>query len=149
MFRIEAKIGGSDKLKDQCPVLFHLLQEGDVLEEVCHLPGLLQLGNFMISKFNRKLDSSNTDAMTIETFLLNHLETSDRLTVKPLVNVYFSVLNKVRNRLFSHNWQVVFTLMWSWLNFFASSVIKYGSNTACFAYFCSFKPNVKTNIAQI
>ena len=102
--RIESKVGGPEKFKQNCPVLFHLLRNENVLKRLCFLPQLLRLADFMVTNFNRKLESAWTDETSVNAFLQNSLEYSDQKFVKPLVKVYFSVLNQVKAELFGHNW---------------------------------------------
>jgi hypothetical protein len=100
--RIEAKVGGSAEFKQNCPVLFHLLQEELVLKELCHLPKLLELARYMTSKFNRQLETVEMDKINVKMFLLKHVPTGDQAYLKPLVMTFFDVFQRLHLKLFAH-----------------------------------------------
>ena len=102
--RIESKVGGAERLKQRCPLLAHLLKEEMFIAELAHLPQLLELGRFMVGNYNRKLEASETDKMSIKQFLLQEMDISDRKYVRPLVDVYLTVLSKLKINLFTFNW---------------------------------------------
>jgi len=101
--RIESKIGGVEKFKKRCPILFHLLSE-EVLQDLCHLPQLLQLAQFMVDNFNRRFEAGETDEMSIKLFLQDHLDPADRKFLKPLIKIHLTLLDKLKAKLFSFNW---------------------------------------------
>jgi hypothetical protein len=100
--RIEAKIGGSAKFKQNCPVLFHLLQEELVLKELFHLPKLLEFARYMTSNFNRKLETVEMDKINVKTFLLKHVPAGDEAYLKPMVKTFFDVFQRLQLKLFAH-----------------------------------------------
>jgi hypothetical protein len=100
--RIEAKIGGSAKFKQNCPVLFHLLQEELVLKELYHLPKLLELARYMTSKFNRQLETVEMDKINVKMFLLKHVPSGDQSYLKLLVKTFFDVFQRLHLKLFAH-----------------------------------------------
>ena len=84
--------------------MFHLLQEEAVLKELVHLPKLLELPRFMISTFNRKLETVETDKTSAKEFLLKQRTSGQSL--KPLVKTLSGVFDKLKLKLFAHGWCV-------------------------------------------
>ena len=97
-------MGGAERFKDCCPILFHLVKEELRLREVVHLPELLQLARFMVANFSRKFEPAETAEVTVEQFLMQHCGPSDRDWVLPLVGTFFAVFHRLKAILFSFNW---------------------------------------------
>ena len=74
------------------------------LEEVVHLPVLLQLAHFMVNNFSRKFEPAETAGVTVEQFLVKHCESSDRKWVLPLVKTFFVVFHRLKAMLFNFKW---------------------------------------------
>jgi len=104
--RLESKLGGPVRFKDQCPLLFHLVKDEQVLKELTHLPQLLRLASFITENFNRKFDTGEADSITVETFLMTHCGAGDRQSLRPLVNTYLAVFNRLKGLLYAFNWYV-------------------------------------------
>ena len=102
--RLESKLGGAERFKDCCPILFHLVKEELRLREVVHLPELLQLARFMVANFSRKFEPAETAEVTVEQFLMQHCGPSDRDWVLPLVGTFFAVFHRLKAVLFSFQW---------------------------------------------
>jgi hypothetical protein len=101
--RVESKLGGTAKFKDRCPMLYHLLSEELVLQQLVHLPQLLQLVKFMKGKFNRKLEPTETEKPVLA-FLKTHMDAGEIKLLLPLVNTFFSVFTQLRIKLYAAGW---------------------------------------------
>ena len=102
--RLESKLGGGGKFKEQCPMLFHLVTEECRLEEVVHLPELLQLARFMVTNFNRKFEPAETSDGTVEQFVMKYCGSGQRKWVLSRVKTFFAVFHRLQAMLFSFNW---------------------------------------------
>ena len=102
--RIEPKVGGAEKLKEKCPFLAHLLNEEPVLEQLVHLPRLIELTSFLVKNFNRQFDAVEANQMSIAEFVNQHMDPNDRKYTKPLIALFLSVLTKLRLQLSRFKW---------------------------------------------
>ena len=75
-----------------------------ILQELSHLPRLLNLARFLVSNFNRQLEVVEADGLTVIEFLHQRLDIHDRNYIKPLVDLFMVVLNKLKLKLFEFNW---------------------------------------------
>ena len=101
--RIESKVGGILELKKKCPFLAHLLKEEQALAEVVHLPKLVELSKFLIQKFNRQIEATDADKLTIVKFINQFMDADERKFVEPLIQLFLNLLIKLKQNIFNFN----------------------------------------------
>jgi hypothetical protein len=72
-------------------------------QELVHLPQLLCLASFIVANFNRKFDMGEANTDTVETFLLTHCA-DDYKGLRPVINIFFALLNRLKVKLYAHKW---------------------------------------------
>ena len=91
------------ELKKKCPFLAHLLKEEQALAEVVHLPKLVELSKFLIQKFNRQIEATDADKLTIVKFINQFMDADERKFVEPLIQLYLNLLIKLKQNIFNFN----------------------------------------------
>jgi hypothetical protein len=58
----------------------------------------------MTTNFGRRVEAAEADAVSAKEFLQQRLDARDRRSIRPLVETFFAVLNKLKADLFKFNW---------------------------------------------
>jgi hypothetical protein len=98
---IETKLGAK-RLKDHCPFLNRLIKDEITFQEITHLPKLLELSAFLVQNYGCQIEVHEASEQSIAKFISNMSDT-DRKYIKPLVEIYLSMINKLKQKLFANN----------------------------------------------
>jgi hypothetical protein len=102
--KIEGKVGGTKKLKEKCPFVAHLLREKDVLEQLIHLPNLIELNSFLIENYKMQFYKAESEQISIAEFVKRHVDQNDKRYITLLISLFLSVLKELKLKLRTFIW---------------------------------------------
>lgn len=95
---IKSKIG-AERMKALCPFFNRIYEDELIFRELARLPKLLELTRFVIKKYNRKVEASDANDVTVDKFL-GKMNPYDRKILKPLVDTLLEGVEKLKNKLY-------------------------------------------------